>query len=341
MKIFFLTQFYFDLQKPILSELEKQGHEVFLVEDKRLPLDPNWKSEKNYIRKIKGFFRRIMKVEIKYWNQQIISNPRYSDKYDLFFCIDGLSFHPCLLEHLKSINPNIKSSLYLWDTNKFYNFFRYNECFDRVLTFDLDDAISTTGVEVLHSYWVPTDPREVKYKLFVVGSDHDDRIDIISKVYRQLEDKGLSSFMRVVIKEPEPLSAFSRLFRSRRIQYKKNIEEWKKKQQFPFTSVERVPVEDVVRLIDESECILDTDMPIQTGATERVIWALARGKKIISTNKNLKRLPFYDDRQIRFIERNNPVVDFAFLNNTDPIPVKEEIQALRIDKWIHYLIDFN
>lgn len=71
-------------------------------------------------------------------------------------------------------------------------------------------------------------------------------------------------------------------------------------------------VEETERIISESSCILDTDRESQTGTTPRVIWALASGKKILSTNKNLIKMPFYNEKQIHIIDRNTPIVDIDF-----------------------------
>ena len=42
-----------------------------------------------------------------------------NDVYDRFICIRGLSFHPILLEHIKSFNASIKSTLYLWVSDRY------------------------------------------------------------------------------------------------------------------------------------------------------------------------------------------------------------------------------
>lgn len=338
MKIFFLTQFYFDLHKPILAELERQGHEVFLVQDVILPRDP-------YFRQISPVKRFLWKVRWNlcqtlpnYWRKKIETDDAYNEKYDLLLCIDGTSFHPFLLQHLKGNNPQIKASLYLWDTNKYYDFFKYNKCFDKVQTFDLDDAIEE-GVNLLPSYWCPSKVQNSKYKLLMVGSDHDDRIDIVTKIYNQLQDTGLSAYIRIIINEPKRTDGLCIFSKRREKNYMRRLSEFETKKKLPFTSVQSVPIEEIVYLIDSSDCILDTDKPIQTGVTQRVIWALARGKKVISTNYNLKRMPFYNDRQIRFIDRDNPIIDVNFINNNDTFVICNEIANLRIDKWIHLLID--
>lgn len=341
MRVFFLAPIYRGLYKPILDEFRKQGYEVYMEPDIALPKDPNRKAERIVLRKIKKYYRSFFHTEENYWRHKIKNSAIYECRYDIFLCIDGISFHPYLLKHFKDKNPLIKSILYLWDTNKYYDFFRYKQCFDRILTFDIEDAESEAGVGVLHSYWVPSQPRKNKYKLLMVGSDHDDRIKITSKIYQQLKDVGLPSFIKIIINKPPKRSFFNRMTSLCSMNSLDESCRYEQKKILPFTSLDSIPADKMLQLIDESECILDTDKPIQTGATQRVIWALARGKKIISTNVSLKRMSFYNSNQIKFIDRKNPVIDIEFLIKEEQYQVSEDIQILRIDKWIHQLIDFD
>lgn len=335
MKIFFLTQFYFDLYKPILKEMERQGHEVYVEEDIRLRCDPNNPNISQSKRLLCRFVRKIFKIETNYWKKKISSSTKYYESYDILLCINGTSFAPYLYNHLKRINKNIKSVLYLWDTLKLYDFLRYQDCFDKVYTFDIDDANKMPGVELMHSYWFPTEKQIVKYKLFIIGSDHDDRIDIISKVYEQTERSSLPSFLRVFIYRPQPPYLN---IGHRKTVFLDKLNSWETKRVLPFTCEEKVPLDSVVKYIDESECILDTDMPVQSGVTQRVIWALARGKKIISTNTNLKKYSFYNPMQIKIIDRKAPVIDIEFLKEPKSFLITDEILNLRIDKWINKLL---
>lgn len=341
MKIFFLAQYYFDLYKPILKELEKQGHDVFLVEDILLPADPNFRELPFYVKIKRHLYRLIKNVSYKYWSNKIKTEKRYSESYDLFLCIDGISFHPFLLKHLKEINPKLKSILYLWDTNRYYKFYRYKHCFNKVCTFDPQDAASIKGISILPSYWVPTPIIPVKYALSMVGSDHDNRLEIVSNVYRQLEKNNINSFLRVVVREPSPLKSWKRKFKYFRDKYQKEIDLWNYKKTLPFVVEKKFSGEEVMQLIDESECVLDTDKPIQTGATQRVIWALARGKKVISTNVNLLKMPFYRKEQIHIIDRDNPVIDIDFITKHIDFTQSAYIQKLRIDMWVNDLISIE
>ena len=341
MRIFFLANFYFDLYKPIFAELKRQGHDVFLQEDNYMNWEYNHRNLNKYKKCLYKFYRYIGNTEVNYWKRKIKENPEYSKPYDVFFCINGVSFSPYLLNHLRKFNPQIKASLYLWDTNKYFDFFRYNDCFDKVLTFDVEDAESSEKVGVLPSFWFPTDPRPVKYAMSIVGSDHDDRAEIVSKVYEQLESAGLKSCFRVVHIQPKPFLGWrSKLKRYKKV-HAQQLKDWEEMMQKPYMYGEKVPVAEVIQMIDESECILDTDMPIQTGATERVIWALARGKKVMSTNYNLAKMPFYNKKRMCFIDRENPVIDISFLKSEEGKTPDPYFEQLRIDNWVKNFIYFD
>lgn len=91
----------------------------------------------------------------------------------------------------------------------------------------------------------------------------------------------------------------------------------------------------------QSRCILDTDRESQSGTTPRLIWALAMGKKVITTNKNITRMSFYDKEKILIIDRRNPVLDMNFINS--PVSgtcMSKDLQNVRIDNWCKSIISF-
>ena len=323
MKIFFLTPFYYDLHVPILNELKRQGHDVFCVEDKLQRFDYSL-NEINPL--VKASFKLIsyfVNIKRKLWQKQIAEHSEYQAQYDLFLCINGVSFHPLLLDYLRKKNPLIRSVLYLWDTLNYYDYLQYRSCFDKIMTFDWADAMKDSSIDLLPSYWLPTPSLPIKYDLSMIGSDHDGRFNFISNIYKQAEKAGLSSFIKVVIQKPVNSP---------------NDPEYNKKLLAPFATSQSFPFDQVLTIIDESRCILDTDRPTQTGATQRVIWALARGKKIISTNINLKNMPYYRKEQIVFIDRENPVLNIDFIKKESTFDIDDNLIQLRIDKWVKTLI---
>lgn len=76
-----------------------------------------------------------------------------------------------------------------------------------------------------------------------------------------------------------------------------------------------IPPAEYAEIMRHTACVLDMDRSSQSGITPRVIWALAMGKKIIPTNRNLLRAPFYTPEQIFIIDRESPVIDIDFIKD--------------------------
>jgi len=101
----------------------------------------------------------------------------------------------------------------------------------------------------------------------------------------------------------------------------------------------RIRITDTLQIIKESDCVLDTDRESQSGTTPRLIWALAMGKKVVTTNKNIVKFDFYSPQQILVIDRNNPIVPIEFISTPLPEDFKApNIDNLRIDNWVKRLI---
>lgn len=101
-----------------------------------------------------------------------------------------------------------------------------------------------------------------------------------------------------------------------------------------------IPIEQVNDIIRQSRCILDTDRASQSGTTPRVIWALALGKKVITTNRNIVRMPFFSMDAIQVIDRNHPRLDWNFVDREldTTLLIRDQLDQLRIDNWIRRLI---
>lgn len=340
MNILFLAHNYLGLAQPIIDEMERQGHYVFYVEDKALPTDCYHKNNLKILNKIKMLYNRLFKIYEKYWKEKFKIDKRFSNHFDLLFCIQGLSFHPILLNYLKIKNPHIKTSLYIWDTNRFYDFFRNASFFEKVFTFDLDDSHENKDVGFLPFYWTENSRvccDNAQYDLSMVGTDHDGRYEIVKNVYCNVRNQLTTCFKIVIPKYPFDMTkrlrfTFLTLFRYRKIALK--LKNWQSKMMLPIYTFDYLEPEYVNDIIQCSKCILDTDRETQTGTTPRVIWALAMGKKIISTNKHLLEMSFVDKQQIRIIDRNNPVIDIDFVKSDISFAPSEYVQSLRLDKWI-------
>lgn len=339
MRILFIAEPYMNLHLPIINELEEQGHEVVYIEDKHPEFDwkESWRGIRNRIfRRLKAIINRSYR---KYWNKRFSLDNRLEKPFDLLLVINGCSFHPYLLNRLRKIYPDIYTVLYLWDNSAFYDYFHNADHFDKVVTYDMNDAEKYHADLLPFFYTKDMKPSSglSKYLISTVGSNHSGRLEISRKIYSDLlsklydiqrETTGLMATTNLSINanEDKHLLCF-------RILDKSLPED-------EIVTHQMMPLPDVINLIRSSLCILDTDRESQTGTTPRLIWALAMNKKVITTNNNIKKYWFYDPRQILIIDRGNPTVPDEFIFTSLPEDFhQDKITGLRIDNWVKQLIE--
>lgn len=98
------------------------------------------------------------------------------------------------------------------------------------------------------------------------------------------------------------------------------------------------PIDETNNIIARSECILDTDIDYQAGPTPRLIWALALGKKVVTTNKNIVKIPFYNNKNIFIIDRRNPIINPNFITSKAD-DMSSVMEKYRIDNWVKILLE--
>ena len=76
-----------------------------------------------------------------------------------------------------------------------------------------------------------------------------------------------------------------------------------------------VGMDEILNVYKESLATLDIELTIQYGLTMRTFEALGAGLKLITTNKNIKDEPFYNDQNITILDRNHLHIDLDFFKN--------------------------
>lgn len=321
MRILFLAPTYLDLQKDIISEMERQGHEVVFIADRHdLPFDYGVRPT-SFPRRVKRIIKQAisstLRIRHNYW-AKLIKREELSRPFDFLLCINGSSFHPSLIKHLKAMNPAVRSCIYVWDTNTYRDFFHSIKYFDKAFSFDLNDCKSVEpNIPFLPFYWLPSsaDKADNKYDISMIGSAHGHRVKVLSEVLKQLKDYPQVR-QKFHIYSPNHLDKID--------------------EQYQIHTP--LPPAQVNSVIASSGCILDTSREGQGGTTPRFIWALAQGKKIITTNSFITGMPFYRADQIRIIDAENPVVDVDFILSDKKFEVSPYIENLRIDRWVKTLL---
>lgn len=338
MRILFLAPTYQDLYKPILEELKKV-HEVYYMKDIELPTD-SFHANGNPLKKaVFSLYNRIFHVYEKYWDRMFENQPELNKPFDVLFCIQGVSVCHVLIDYLRKINPNIFCTLYIWDALRYYDYGRNTPLFDKCYSFDYHDAENNPEINFLPFYWVGCDNAsdEIKYDLSLVGNDHDGRFAIINSLIPEIQRQGLTHFIKIKpIDEYSCIPLMGKIYRTLFLPVVKRrmLQNFKDCLASPLCLRKNMSVEEVEEIIRQSKCILDTDRESQTGTTPRVIWALSQGKGILTTNRKITKMPFYNENQIRIFDRNKPSLDIEFIKSYKSLPVSKEIENLRIDKWI-------
>lgn len=347
MEILFLAPNYLGLHEPIICGLKEKGHRVVYVEDKLLPFYPYFRRNRinSILYNIIHFFRNTKKLYNEYWQYIIEIHSLKEYQFDVFFCINGTSLHSCFFSFISTHYPCIKKSLYLWDTNEHYDFSRNVYFFDKVFTFDRNDA-QRLGVNYLPFYFFNSLKQSgndnIKYDAFCIGTLHDNRLAVLEKIARQMDDLGLTYLFKVVCQTKTPSmmdffiyylryfvdSKFQREERKYRLGLKTN----------KFLTSNIYTIEEYTNLMCQCKVVIDTDKPSQSGLTPRFVWALALGKRIITSNSHVEADPYCPEGSVVVFNRDNPIVTKDMFNDENVI-ISPLIKDLNLASWLDNFID--
>lgn len=170
-----------------------------------------------------------------------------------------------------------------------------NAVFDRVMTFDPDDA-ERYGMELCSTPYskITVDKVEENYRLYFCCSNSD-------RIY-QLYLVWLSARKRNVAVKYDLLAcqAFKPFFEN--------------DPSICFNE-EYIEYPQLLRKMQESSCILDITKPEQAGFTLRPYEAVVYNKKLLTNNKRIFEFRFYDDRYMRYFEAVEDI-DWNWINET-------------------------
>lgn len=344
MRILFLAPTYLGLYKPIYNEMKTNGNDVFYLEDKLLPYDNFGKEHKPLYSKIIYRLKFMKGADFyyeKYWQILFKEKKMLNNIFDILFVINGTSFHPVLIDNLKKQNPTLKTSLYIWDTCKYYDFARNIPFFDNVFSFDREDA-KLYGLKYLPIYcpYFKYNPDNTNYyDAFCIGAYHDGRFDILKSIASQLDSLGLTYLFKVVLFRQEPSWKFKikKLFH---IISQDDIKQYEFAIGMRSDEIlinESVPVREYIKLLLQSQVVIDTDRESQTGLTPRLVWAIMAGKRVITTNAKLLDDPYCIGCDIIVIDRNKPVIRKEMFSYVKRTP-SAKLRSLYLKEWVENFI---
>jgi hypothetical protein len=325
-KILFLSVSFFKYEKAIAKRLAEIGAEVDFYDER--PSNSNL--SKGIIRLNKNFYH--LKIN-KYYNW--ILKEIQGKKYDYFFLIKGEAIPTFFLEKIRENNPEMEMIYYNFDPlSEYPNLISNLKYFDKKFTFEYNDSV-TYNIGFRPLFYLDEyknlnqDHQSSDYDVVFIGSAHTDRY-IVGEKIREVADKlNLKSYFYYY--------AMGRIA----FRLKKLID--KSLKQFDITKVsfDKLNHHQIIDFYKKTKSVLDINKPFQNGLTIRTFEVLASGRKLITTNSDIKNYPFYCPVNILVIDRENIRIDPGFFK-TDFKELDEEVlYKMSLDSFIECLFDHD
>ncbi len=321
-KILFFCVQTFNLEKDIVKQLEKYGAHVTYFDER--PANNNF--TKGLIRLRKDLLER--KID-KYY-KKILKSIK-NTQFDFLLVNRGEVVTKSFLEEFIKQQPQCKKIFYTWDSfGNHSNGLEIINYFDTKFTFDLQDAEKyKIGFRPLYF----TDKYREIYQsdtkkdidLLFLGTAHSDRYIISNKIADWCKSHNLVSF--------------NYYYMQGRLVYffKKFFDASFKAFDYQKLSFKSLTLDEIIQFYDRSDIVLDISHPGQSGLTMRTFETIGAGKKLITTNKNIEKYPFYNPKNIFLIDRGNLSLDKGFFLNEYEAMSPELYERCSIDGWIYDL----
>lgn len=317
-KILFLLTYTFGYETHIKNAMEAMGAEVDSF---------NERPDDGFMTKaLLRINRKLIAKKVNDYHREIIEETREKE-YDYVFFEKCQSFSRKSITRLKELHPQAKFILYLWDSfvcNK--NPLSVLDLFDKVMTFDRKDSIDYS-IPLLPLFYVDTYSKigsheNYKYKSMFIGTLHTDRYKMVSSINSFIESKGYTCFSYFFL--PSKILYWKMRLQDSAI---KNMQ----KNEVKYVSLK---IDQILKLYEESEIVIDIQDPAQTGLTMRTFETLGAKRKMITTNKDIVNYDFYNSNNILVVDRNDIKVPASFIEGRyEPLP-DEIYMKYSLSNWV-------
>lgn len=322
-KIFFLSVRTFNLEVEIKNKLEELGAEVTYYDERP--------ANTNFIKGIIRLRRSLVQKRIDNYYKKILL-AEATIQFDYLFVNRGEIVPEFFLEDFKKNQPNCKFIFYTWDSisNQSHPL-KILHFFDRKFTFDSSDAVKyKINFRPLffldgYKYIKNSSPLQSKYNLLFLGTAHSDRYRISSTIVNYCNQNRLTSFCYYYMQ--------GRLVYF----YKKFFDKSFKEFDFKKLSFKSLTTQQILDLYKDSNVILDINHPGQKGLTMRTFESIGSGKKIITTNSEVRKYCFYSPSNIFVIDRDKIKINKSFFESKYQDISTVTYEKLSIEGWINCL----
>ena len=287
MKILQITPNFFNYPKIICDELKRMGHEIDWYDDRP--------STSSIMKAIIRIYKKFVNKIIDRYSNNILEEIK-DKKYDKIFIISGqsFSFNESMMKRLKESQKSAEFILYQWDSLKNFPYIKtMHSYFDRIFSFDKDDVAENPGLEFLPLFFSrqyeelgKEKKKDYQYDFSFIGTAHPKKYKYVKKISNVLREKFDKQYIFFYF--PSKLVYIYRKIKNIEFQNAKYCE-------FNFKALSS---SEIITIIENSKCILDSAQDGQRGLTIRVIEMLGAKRKIITTNEDVVNYDFYRPENI-------------------------------------------
>lgn len=287
---------YFGYENYIIKEFEAQGYKVELIYE-NVGNVSIWHRIAIYFLKVKR--EKILNIYYKNIIEKVTEN------ISKIVVIRGSTLTQQTICTIKKKWPRATWTLYQWDSIRNNQNAEYiSPYFDRVLTFDMDDA-KNNGWVYRPLFFIPKLCNETikDIDFTYVCVVHSNRMAIYNKLCEIKKARDMSGFMHMFVLK---LTFFRHKFIM-----KDPVYEGIKLKNVKFNGLS---LEETNQKYDRSKIVVDYTHPSQNGYTMRTIESMGHKCKLITNNQKIKEADFFNENNILIYDNTDVIIPEEFLN---------------------------
>lgn len=323
-KVLYIGTPIFNYHKKIISEYKRIGYSVDFYNDRP--------SENSFVKGIIKIRKSLMSSLIQSYFEKIMFETK-EKSYDLVFIINCKAFTPEMIQKLRDNQKLARFILYMWDSMTLYPTSKdLIPIFDKAYSFDPEDCSKIEGLTFLPLFYckdckklAQEDVEEREYDIVSVCTAHPNRYKTMHDLFPILESKGIRIFSYMFLNRFQYL--YNKVF----------VPEFKSANSSEF-HFKPLSEQENIFILKKSNTVFDMQHNKQSGLTMRTIETLGAKRKMITTNKNIKKYDFYNKNNIFVLDEHNWHDIEHFINNkyehiTDGIYKKYSLQ-----NWVETIV---
>lgn len=283
-----ITPSFFGYERDIVSELERQGFAVTLLDER----PSNSPLARAIMRVRKSVISRRIEAYYRRWQKTLAAA-----SFEIVIVIKAEVVPRWFLQELKDRSPSARLIFYTFDAlANAGNCLELLDCFDRRITFDPEDAARRNDFEYLPLFYAPefhalsdkSVANRRQYDLSFIGTLHSDRYRFATRLLAGLDRVFAFFYVQarwyfIIVKYLTREHA--------------NVS-WR---DVSFKSLTRAETANVFR---NSLAVLDMQRAGQAGLTMRTFEVLASGAILVTTNAAIAEEPFFDPARVLIVAGN-------------------------------------